>query len=49
MHPGSSSLVFTVLPKAELERTLGALRKAREESGFADETRLWAFDVEEVV
>lgn len=23
-------------------------RRAREESGFADETRLWAFDVDEV-
>jgi hypothetical protein len=48
VHPGSSSLVFTVLPNAELEKTLAALRKAREESGFADETRLWAFEVEEV-
>jgi hypothetical protein len=49
VHPGASSLVFTVVPAAEVERTLGALRKAREESGFADETRLWAFDVDEVV
>jgi len=48
VHPGASSLVFTVVPQADLEATLGALRRAREESGFADETRLWAFDVAEV-
>lgn len=48
VHPGTSSLVFTVVPRADLDHTLRALRQARAESGFADETRLWAFDVEEV-
>jgi len=48
VHPGTSSLVFTVVPQVDLEATLGALRRAREESGFSDETRLWAFDVAEV-
>ncbi|HSD25754.1 MAG TPA: hypothetical protein VLL75_00555 [Vicinamibacteria bacterium] len=48
VHPGASSLVFTVVPESELETTLGALRRARAESGFADETRVWAFDVEEL-
>ncbi|HSD66240.1 MAG TPA: hypothetical protein VLF95_06040 [Vicinamibacteria bacterium] len=48
VHPGASSLVFTVVPETELEKTLGALRRAREESRFANETRLWAFDVDEV-
>jgi hypothetical protein len=33
---------------AERHRSFGALRRARPESGFADETRLWAFDVEAV-
>lgn len=48
VHPGASSLVFTVVPEAEVEPTLDALRRARAESGFADETRVWAFEVEEV-
>jgi hypothetical protein len=48
VHPGASSLVFTVVPEVELEATLGALRRTREESPFADETRLWAFGVDEV-
>jgi hypothetical protein len=48
VHPGSSSLVFTVVPQAEFETTLGTLRHARDESGFADETRVWAFEVEEL-
>ena len=48
MRARSSSLVFTVVPQTEIEATLGALRRARQESGFADETRLWAFDVEAV-
>jgi hypothetical protein len=48
VHPGASSLVFTVVPDAELEKTLGALRRARDASGFAEETRLWALDAQEV-
>jgi len=48
VHPGTSSLVFTVVPGTELEATLGALRHARAESGFSDETRVWAFEVEEL-
>ena len=44
----TSSLVFTVVPQTELEATLGVLRRARPESGFADVTRSWAFDVEAV-
>jgi hypothetical protein len=48
VHPGASSLVFTVVPATELERTLAALRRSRDESGFADETRVWGFEVEEL-
>jgi hypothetical protein len=48
VHPGTSSLVFTVVPETDLEMTLGALRRARDESAFADETRMWAFEVVEV-
>ena len=49
VHPGSSSLIFTMVPEAEVEATLGAVRRARGESGFADETRVWAFEVQEVL
>jgi hypothetical protein len=48
VHPGSSSLIFTMVPDAEVETTLGAVRRARADSGFADETRMWAFEVVEV-
>ena len=48
VHPGSSSLVFSVVPEHELEVTLGALRQARDASPFAEETRIWSFDVAEV-
>jgi hypothetical protein len=47
VHPGTSSLVFTVVPQTDLEATLGAAARPRG-VGFADETRLWAFDVAEV-
>ena len=49
VHPGASSLVFTMVPENELEATLGAVRRARGESGFADETRVWSFEVQEVL
>ena len=50
VHPGASSLVFTVVPEAEmLETTLAALRRARDEAGVASaHARSWAFDVDEV-
>lgn len=48
VHPGASSVVFTVVPETELEPTLGALRRTRAESGFANETRVWAFEVMEI-
>ena len=48
VHPGASSLVFTVVPEGELEAILGALRQVRDASPFAQETRMWAFDVADV-
>jgi hypothetical protein len=48
VHPGSSSLVFTMVPEDEVEATIGAVRRARTESGFGDETRMWAFEVQEL-
>jgi len=49
VHPGASSLIFTVVPEADVETTVGAVRRARAESGFAAETRVWAFEVEEML
>ena len=46
VHPGSSSLIFTVMTEGEEVRTLDALRQARDAAGYADRTRMWAFDVE---
>jgi hypothetical protein len=46
VHPGSSSLVFTVMSEGDEARTLAALRQARDAAGHADRTRIWAFDVQ---
>jgi hypothetical protein len=47
VHPGSSSLIFTVMTEGEEAQTLGALRVARDAAGYAERTRMWTFDVEE--
>jgi len=49
VHPGASSLIFTMVPEADVETTLGAVRQACAESGFAEETRMWAFEVQEML
>jgi hypothetical protein len=48
VHPGSSSAIFTVVTGGEEDRTLLALRGARDEAGYADRTRIWSFAVEEI-
>lgn len=48
VHPGSSSLIFTVMTEGDEARTLAALRQARDAAGFADRTRIWSFGVEAV-
>lgn len=45
VHPGSSSLIFTVVSEGEQQRTLAALRQVRDASGYADRTRIWSIDV----
>ena len=47
VHPGSSSAIFTVVSDGEENQTLLALRRARDEAGFSDRTRMWAFAVDE--
>jgi hypothetical protein len=47
IHPGSSSAIFTVVTGGEEDQTLLALRRARDEAGYASRTRIWTFAVEE--
>ena len=47
VHPGGSSLIFTVLTEGEEQRTLGVLRQARDAAGFGDRTRMWSFEVQD--
>jgi hypothetical protein len=47
VHPGSSSLIFTVMTEGEEERTLAALRQVRDAAGYGDRTRMWSFEVED--
>jgi hypothetical protein len=47
VHPGTSSLVFTVLPKDEWKTVQALLRRVRDEAGVTEATRFFAFDAEE--
>jgi len=47
VHPGSSSLLLTVATEDAASGLLALLRRAREEGGHADRTRMWSFSVEE--
>jgi hypothetical protein len=49
VHPGGSSLIFTVVPEVEMPAAVDTLRRARDEAGVAAATRIWAFDADEVV
>lgn len=48
VHPGSSSLLFTVMTEGEEARTLAALKHARDAAGLGARTRMWSLDVESV-
>lgn len=48
VHPGGSSLLFTVLPEPELKGTLDFLRSVRDEAGVRDQTKLYVAPVDEV-
>jgi hypothetical protein len=48
VHPGGSSLLFAVAGEAERQGIVALLRRVRDETGVADATRLYAFDVEEL-
>jgi hypothetical protein len=46
VHPGRSSLIFTVLGRGGEDATLAALQQARDASGCAERTRMWSLEVE---
>ncbi len=48
VHPGGSSLLFTVLPEAELAGTLDFLRQVRDQAGAAEATKIYVAAVDEV-
>jgi len=48
VHPGGSSLLLTVVSEHEAAAVVSLIKTARDESGFADETRIWTFAAESV-
>jgi len=48
VHPGGSSLLFTVLPDGELAGTLDFLRGVRDRAGVAEATKIYVAAVDEV-
>jgi len=48
VHPGSSSLLLTVVDDSELPTMLALLRRAQSEKGGAAGARIWSFNVDEV-
>jgi nitrogen regulatory protein P-II len=48
VHPGGSSLLFTVLPENELETTLAFLRTIRDEVGVPEQTKLYVMPMDDV-
>jgi hypothetical protein len=48
VHPGGSSLLFSVVPDAEAEATLRFLREVRDRLGVAESTKIFATRVDEL-
>lgn len=48
VHPGGSSLLFTVLAEPEVKGTLDFLRKVRDGAGVQDQTKMYIALVDEV-
>lgn len=49
VHPGSSSLLLTIVAEAQTPALLERLVQARDDRGHAASTRMWTFAVDEVV
>jgi hypothetical protein len=48
VHPGGSSLLFTVVADAEVESTLAFLKRTRDEAGASEGTKIYSLPVEDV-
>jgi hypothetical protein len=48
VHPGGSSVLFTVAPEGELPALLALLRSARDRAGAGEATRMYVAAVDEV-
>jgi hypothetical protein len=48
IHPGGSSLLFTVLAEPEVGGTLDFLRRVRDAAGARDQTKLYVASVEDL-
>ena len=48
IHPGGSSLLFTVLDEPDLDGTLAFLRRVRDQAGVRDHTKLYVAPIDEV-
>jgi hypothetical protein len=48
VHPGGSSLLFTVLADGDVEGTLAFVRRVRDGAGVRELTKLYLAPVEEV-
>jgi len=48
VHPGGSSLLFTVLAEGEVDGTLAFLRMVRDAAGVRDQTKLFVAPIDEV-
>jgi hypothetical protein len=47
VHPGSSSLLLTVVPDGEIEETLAFVRRLRDQAGAAEGTKIYVLPAEE--
>jgi hypothetical protein len=47
VHPGGLSLLFTAVPAADVETTLGFLREIRDRTGVTEGTKIFALPVED--
>jgi len=48
VHPGGSSLLFTVVPDEDLEGTVSLLKQTRDAAATGEHTRMWSFAVDEI-
>lgn len=48
VHPGGSSLLFTVVPDDEAAATLAFLKRTRDEAQARDATKIYSLPVEDV-